>query len=308
MRPAEFTQDQIIEAGQALIAAGRNVTGFALRQRVGGGNPNRLKQVWDEHQASQSVVTAEPVAELPVEVAEQLQVVTAALTERLAALAVDLNDKAVKGSERRVAEVVRAAGEQREQAERELADASQTVDDLELQLDQGNERIAQLEQRLAAAQASAQAQAVELAQVRERLAAVEQSARQASDQAAQREADLQSQLEDTRRAEQAAREREAQAAGALAAAEKRHLEDADVIERLRTELRTTGDALAKSEAHAEVCTAQLNQAQQDLQAARTETKTAEKLAAEATGREQAAQAQIQSLRSSLEKGKDTRKS
>ena len=200
MRPAGFTQDQIIEAGQALIAAGRNVTGFALRQRVGGGNPNRLKQVWDEHQASQSVVTAEPVAELPVEVAEQLQVVTTALTERLAALAVDLNDKAVKASERRVAEVVRAAGEQREQAERELADASQTVDDLELQLDQGNERIAQLEQRLAAAQASAQAQAVELAQVRERLAAVEQSAKQASDQAAQREADLQSQLEDTRRA------------------------------------------------------------------------------------------------------------
>ena len=299
MRPAEFTQDQIIEAGQALIAAGRNVTGFALRQRVGGGNPNRLKQVWDEHQASQSVVTAEPVAELPVEVAEQLQVVTTALTERLAALAVDLNDKAVKASERRVAEVVRAAGEQREQAERELADASQTVDDLELQLDQGNERIAQLEQRLAAAQASAQAQAVEMAQVRERLAAVEQSAKQA----AQREADLQSQLEDTRRAEQAAREREAQAAGALAAAEKRHLEDAEVIERLRIELRTTGDALAKSEAHAEVCTAQLNQVQQDLQAARTETKTAEKLAAEATGREQAAQAQIQSLQ-----GKDTKKS
>ena len=293
MRPAGFTQDQIIEAGQALIAAGRNVTGFALRQRVGGGNPNRLKQVWDEHQASQSVVTAEPVAELPVEVAEQLQVVTAALTERLAALAVDLNDKAVKASERRVAEVVRAAGEQREQAERELADASQTVDDLELQLDHGNERIAQLEQRLAAAQASAQAQAVEMAQVRERLAAVEQSAKQA----AQREADLQSQLEDTRRAEQDAREREAQAAGALAAAEKRHLEDTEVIERLRIELRTAGDALAKSEAHAEVCTAQLNQVQQDLQQARAETRAAEKSAAEAAGREQAAHAQIQALRS-----------
>lgn len=293
MRPAEFTQDQIIEAGQALIAAGRNVTGFALRQRVGGGNPNRLKQVWDEHQASQSVVTAEPVAELPVEVAEQLQVVTTALTERLAALAVDLNDKAVKASERRVAEVVRAAGEQREQAERELADASQTVDDLELQLDHGNERIAQLEQRLAAAQASAQAQAVEMAQVRERLAAVEQSAKQA----AQREADLQSQLEDTRRAEQDAREREAQAAGALAAAEKRHTEDSEAIERLRIELRTTTDAAAKAEARAEVATAQLNQVQQDLQQARAETRAAEKSAAEAAGREQAAHAQIQALRS-----------
>ena len=31
MRPAEFPTEAIIEAGQALHAAGRNVTGFALR-------------------------------------------------------------------------------------------------------------------------------------------------------------------------------------------------------------------------------------------------------------------------------------
>ena len=43
MRPAEFPAEAIIEAGQALQAAGRNVTGFALRQKVGGGNPTRLK-------------------------------------------------------------------------------------------------------------------------------------------------------------------------------------------------------------------------------------------------------------------------
>ena len=36
MRPAEFTPEQIIEAGQELQAAGRNITGFALRQKVGG--------------------------------------------------------------------------------------------------------------------------------------------------------------------------------------------------------------------------------------------------------------------------------
>ncbi|SFL55674.1 DNA-binding protein [Azotobacter beijerinckii] len=135
MRPAEFTLEEIVQAGEALQAAGRNVTGFALRQRVGGGNPNRLKQVWDDHLARSSVAEAVPVAELPVEVAEELAAVTRALTERLAALAVELNDKAVKAAERRVAEVVRAAGEQREQAERELADAAQTVEDLEHQLD-----------------------------------------------------------------------------------------------------------------------------------------------------------------------------
>lgn len=52
--------------------------------------------MWDEHVSSQAVTKTEPVAELPVEVAEEVATVTKALTERLAALAVELNDKAVK--------------------------------------------------------------------------------------------------------------------------------------------------------------------------------------------------------------------
>ncbi|USX11026.1 DNA-binding protein [Paraburkholderia fungorum] len=179
MRPVEFTPEQIIEAGLALRDAGRNVTGFALRQRVGGGNPNRLKQVWDEHVAAQATTEVKPVAELPVEVAEEVAAVTSALSERIAKLAAELNDKAVKAAERRVAEVVRAAGEQREQAERELADAAQTVDDLEAQLDAATAETEDLKQRLADTQAHAQQQAVELAQLRERLAATEQSAKAA---------------------------------------------------------------------------------------------------------------------------------
>lgn len=177
MRPAEYTTDAIIQAGQELQASGRNVTGFALRQKVGGGNPNRLKQIWDEHLASQTAAKAEPVAELPVEVAEQVAVVTTELTQRLSALATELNDKAVKAAERRVAEVVRAAGEQRAQAERELADASQTVEDLENKLDESKSEAEALEKRLSDLLEAHQAQAVELAQVRERLAITEQAAK-----------------------------------------------------------------------------------------------------------------------------------
>ncbi|MDQ1316163.1 MAG: colicin import rane protein, partial [Pseudomonadota bacterium] len=75
MRPAEFTTESIINAGQELHAAGRTVTGFAIRQKIGGGNPARLKQVWEEHVNSQSVTKAEPVAELPVEVADEVAAV-----------------------------------------------------------------------------------------------------------------------------------------------------------------------------------------------------------------------------------------
>jgi colicin import membrane protein len=165
MRPIEFSSESVIKAGQDLQAAGRNVTGFALRQKVGGGSAGRLKQVWDEYIASSSVTHVEPVAELPIEVAEQVAAVTKSLTDRLASLAVELNDKAVKAAERRVSEVVRAAGEQREQAERELVDAATTVDELESAIDVAQAEIASRDERVAKLSTDLQAQAVKLASV-----------------------------------------------------------------------------------------------------------------------------------------------
>jgi chromosome segregation ATPase len=181
-RPAEFTPETIIQAGHDLRDAGRNITGFALRQRIGGGNPSRLKQVWDEFLSSQAVIKTEPVAELPIEVAEEVAIVTKTLTERLSMLAVELNDKAVKTAERRVAEVVRSAGDQREQAERELADAASTVDELEMKLNEVRAESEEYKNKLTEAQATIQAQAVELAQLRERLILNEQSAKATNEQ------------------------------------------------------------------------------------------------------------------------------
>ena len=181
MRPSEFSNEDIVKAGNELKATGRNVTGFALRKLVGGGAAPRLKQVWDEHLNSHSVAGSELKAELPVEVEEQLKVVSDALVERLRLLAEDLNNHAVRSSERRVSEVVRSAGEQRTQAERELADASMTVDDLEAKLDSESEETNSLRSKLAEISAFSQQQAVELAQLKERLLAAEAAAKQAQD-------------------------------------------------------------------------------------------------------------------------------
>lgn len=202
MRPVEFSAQQIVEAGHALQAAARNITGFALRQKVGGGNPRRLKQVWDEYINSQSVVNAEPVVDLPVEVAEEIGAVTKELTDRLAGLAVQLNHKAVKAAERRVAEVIRTAGEQREQAEHELADAAQTVEDLEERLDEATNRISGLEAALAEAGVANQGQAVELAQLRERLTANEQTATIAAEKYAAAIAEAKQAVQETRAAQE----------------------------------------------------------------------------------------------------------
>lgn len=307
MRPAEFTPEQIIEAGQELQAAGRNITGFALRQKVGGGNPSRLKQVWDEHINSQAVTRVEPVAELPVEVAEEVAAVTKALTERLAGLAVELNDKAVKAAERRVAEVIRTAGEQREQAERELADASQTVEDLETKLDEAKADADALEKRLVDTQAAHQGQAVELAQVRERLALTEQAAKTAAEEHAAELARLNASIEAERnRYQQQAEQMRAD----LAEQKKAAQEAAAERDQARAELATVK---AKSEAadhahqeqrktaaqEAHRVAERMTKAEADRDEARKEASSAREEAAKLRGQVEALQTQASDLMRAL---------
>lgn len=249
MRPTEFNQEQIIAAGTELSADGRNITGFALRKIVGGGNPTRLKQVWDEHVASQSTTdAAEPVAELPVEVAEQLEVAAKNLTERLSAFAVELNDRAVKSAERRVADVLRSAGEQREEMERELADASQTLEDLEDQLEKTRGESAALERELRESTAQGQSQAVELAQLHERLSATEKASQAAAE--AHEKAALAATDAHARAAEQASSELanlRTELIGERAQANEQKVELIQLRERLAAAERA---AQAEAEAHA----------------------------------------------------------
>jgi chromosome segregation ATPase len=309
MRPVEFTSESITKAGQELQAAGRNITGFALRQKIGGGNPSRLKQVWDEHLASQSVTRAEPVAELPVEVADEVALVTKELTQRLAALAVELNDKAVKAAERRVHEVVRSAGEQRTQAERELADAAATVDDLEEKLDEVNGQKEIFQGKLVDLQKVNQEQAVELAQLRERLAVTEQTAKVAGEQHAAELARMTATIEAERtrhlqEAEQLRAELVQQKKVSLeVATERDHVRadlaaitaKADAIEQARQEQRKAaeleakraGERLAKAEAGQE-------KAHQEGRAAREE-------AANLRGQVEAMKAQVAELMLMLKK-------
>lgn len=268
MRPTEFSNESIIQAGQGLQAAGRNITGFALRQKVGGGNPSRLKQVWDEHLAGQSVTQAEPVAELPVEVAEEVAAVTRALTERLAALAVELNDKAVKAAERRVHEVVRSAGEQREQAERELADASETVDDLETKLDEAKAEAEEIGKGLTDSQTASQAQAVELAQVRERLALTEQTAKTTSEHHAGELVRMNSTIEAERtrhqqEIEQLRTELAEQKQASQAAAAERELAHQEQRKQAATEAHRVAERMTKAEAERDTARKEAISARED---------------------------------------------
>lgn len=180
MRPVEFSDEAIIQAGQALRQAGRNVTGFALRQKIGGGNPNRLRQVWDDHLASLNVAPTQPVAELPTELAQAVASLTQMVNERIMALVVELNDKAVQAANGRVQEVLRTSEEQQQQAQQELAEAATAVNELDTQLVAAQTEVETLTTQLTESKEQLQAQAIELAQLRERLAAAEEAGRAAA--------------------------------------------------------------------------------------------------------------------------------
>tara|TARA_B100002003_G_C14157587_1_gene557830 strand:+ start:8624 stop:9166 length:543 start_codon:yes stop_codon:yes gene_type:complete len=49
MRKAKFSKKDIIAAGKTLQSQGSDVSPNAIKLQLGGGNPNRIKQIWDEY-------------------------------------------------------------------------------------------------------------------------------------------------------------------------------------------------------------------------------------------------------------------
>lgn len=181
-RPADVSKEDIINAGNELIKTNRRITGFALRKILGRGYAPRLIQIWEEYIATQSITHAEPVADLPIEVADTLNQLIKSVGEKMHSLAIEVNDRAVKTAEMRVSKALQAASEQRDQSDREIADAALAVEEFENQFKEEQTKVIDLEKRLSESQATNQAQAVELAKLRERLESIEKAAKAATEQ------------------------------------------------------------------------------------------------------------------------------
>ena len=179
MRPAEHKIEDIIKAGLELQVLGRKVSGFSIREKLGGGNSKRLKQVWDEYQASQTGEKAEPTAELSTEIAEIYRVHKNSSNDQLLALIIEINDKAVKATERRIKEDSPSANDQRE---RELADAFRIIDEREAEIVKLKVNAEELEKKFADMLADNQSLTTELANIQERFALAELTANRMNEQ------------------------------------------------------------------------------------------------------------------------------
>lgn len=122
-------------------------------KEVGGGSPARLKQVWDEYEASstQTVPVISKTSNLPPEVADSINEFCASITKQINSVATELNEKAINAAERKVHEVVKNGIEQRAQDQKEIDDASKTVEDLDSKLDESKTEIEALKSELAKA-------------------------------------------------------------------------------------------------------------------------------------------------------------
>lgn len=301
MRPAETTPEEIIQAGQQLQAAGREVTGSALRRALGDkGNTVRLKQIWQEHLASQAAAVVEPAAALPVEVAQKVEEVTRFLVDRLSALAGEMNSTATRVAEGRAAEIRRVANELRDAAERELEDAAQTLDDLEGQLEAAKAESKGMGVRLSEMHAANQAQAVELAQLRERLALTEQAAEKAAREQADELVRQRAILEDER-ARHLAELGEAKKAAEQVGAERdaARAELAAVKAKADAAVQTYQEQRKQAASEANRGAERLTKAQAERDEARKEAAAAREEAAQLRGQTEAMQAQVAELMRAL---------
>ena len=177
MRPAEYKTEDIIKAGLDLQVLGRKVSGFSIREKLGGGNTNRLKQVWDGYLSSQTGEKTEPAMELSTEIAEIYRVHKNSSNDQLFALVIEINDKAVKATERRVKEDSPSANDQRE---RELADALQTINEREAEIDKLKVNAEELEKKFADMLADNQLKFMELTKLQDLITSGEQTANRMS--------------------------------------------------------------------------------------------------------------------------------
>ena len=133
MRPAVHTDEEIIEAGKRIQDQDRKVTGYGLRNELGGGDQKRLLAVWKNF-SSHDVEESIPDTELPAELEESLNSASKTLLNHLRSMAVQIHQAATKVAERQVAEITRQYKELEEQTDAELKDAAIIIEKRESEI------------------------------------------------------------------------------------------------------------------------------------------------------------------------------
>ncbi|TMO83095.1 DNA-binding protein [Pseudoalteromonas spongiae] len=134
-RVAEYSQNEIINAGEQIESNGKHVNPFAIREKLGGGSPDRIKKIWESHIASRQFHDAEQnnedVIELPTEIQEAFVKNLKTVSSQLERIAQDSFRVAMQLAEKRVKSTIdeyQTKISEFEQSEQEAFHALETSD------------------------------------------------------------------------------------------------------------------------------------------------------------------------------------
>ncbi|MFJ3368164.1 hypothetical protein [Pseudomonas sp. NPDC086251] len=289
MRESPISTQDIVDAGNSILAAGRAVNGYSLRNAIGSGRADRLIRIWTEHvelNGSSAAGSISIPARAQALISSYVKRQEASVNQLLQELAVVLNEAAQSAALEEI-DSLKASVEQQRNA---LLDADllidrleQTNQDLENQLvverdnsDQMRTALARMEDQArkdssaldvlnsqlqeAQEQASSLHESLEdektvLGHTRDEVLKLEERVAGLVEKAKQHDAALL----DARRDAQASREREAMVNGQMLQLQRDRDVDVELITRLRLEVGTAATRVSQSEAEANAYKGQLAQ-------------------------------------------------
>ncbi|EPA99512.1 hypothetical protein [Pseudomonas sp. G5(2012)] len=289
MRESPITTQDIVDAGNAILAAGRAVNGYSLRNAIGSGRADRLIRIWAEH-VQLNGTTATGVMNIPARaqalISTYVKRQEASVNLLLQELAVVLSETARSEALEEI-ESLKASVEQQRNA---LLDADLLIDrleqanqDLENQLVLEQENAAQVRASLELLEDQARKDSSALADLNSRVHEVQEDASSLRELLEDEKTKLSraenevlrleeriaglvekskqqdSALLDARRDAQASREREATVNGQMLQLQRDRDVDVELITKLRLEVGTAAARVSQSEAEANAYKGQLAQ-------------------------------------------------
>lgn len=289
MRESPITTQDIVDAGNAILAAGRAVNGYSLRNAIGSGRADRLIRIWAEH-VQLNGTTATGVMNIPARaqalISTYVKRQEASVNLLLQELAVVLSETARSEALEEI-ESLKASVEQQRNA---LLDADLLIDrleqanqDLENQLVLEQDNAAQVRASLELLEDQARKDSSALADLNSRVLEVQKDASSLRELLEDEKTELSraenevlrleeriaglvekskqqdSALLDARRDAQASREREATVNGQMLQLQRDRDVDVELITKLRLEVGTAAARVNQSEAEANAYKGQLAQ-------------------------------------------------
>ncbi len=158
-RKSEFSDEDIIRAGTELSLAGHPVSGWALRTRLGGGNPGRLIEVWNQSGCGPKILMDDIARKSGLAISQAVKDFTAQLdavmAERLNGMAQN-QARLVDDALSQTADLLQQADERITSLEVALSDAEARAAKAEASLTQALEMVARLQGELDATRQTSQ--------------------------------------------------------------------------------------------------------------------------------------------------------